>query len=118
MQPVAGHGEPVRVHNHQQHLLLWLVVTLGGTPASLLDLACREDDAAAALTSGGAFKRKVQAMCGRQLPAPVPTQAPVQACQYRQGVQSVGAVAARPIGDFLNKIGEGIFVGTFRGSKS
>jgi hypothetical protein len=33
-------------------------------------------------------------------------------------MQSVGAVAARPIGDFLNKIGEGIFVGTFRGALS
>ena len=83
-------------------------------------LACREDDAAAALTSGGAFKRKVQAMCGRQLPAPLPVQphaaGSVPACQNRQGRQSVGAVSARPIGDFLNKIGEGIFVGTFRGS--
>jgi hypothetical protein len=81
---------------------------------------CREDDAAAALTSGTAFKRKVQAMCGRTLPAAVPTQEPAAqlppGCPPgRQGMPSVGAVAARPIGDFLNKIGEGIFVGTFRG---
>ena len=59
-------------------------------------------------------------MCGRQPPPPMPAQPlaarPAPACQNRQGAQSVGAVAARPIGDFLNKIGEGIFVGTFRGS--
>ena len=116
MQPAAGHSEPVQAESHQQHQLLCLVLTRGALSASILVLARREDDAAAALTSGGAFKRKVQAMCGRQLPAPVPMQAPVQACQYRQGAQSVGAVSARPIGDFLNKIGEGIFVGTFRGN--
>lgn len=83
-------------------------------------MTCREDDAAAALTSGTAFKRKVQAMCGRALPAAAPAQAPgarqPSGCPPgRQGMQSVGAVAARPMGDFLNKIGEGIFVGTFRG---
>jgi len=33
-------------------------------------------------------------------------------------MQSVGAVSARPVGDFLNKLGEGIFVGAFRGTRS
>ena len=33
-------------------------------------------------------------------------------------MQSVGAVSARPVGDFLNKLGEGIFVGAFRGTQS
>ena len=95
------------------------VLGLYGYPESD-GMTCREDDAAVALTSGTAFKRKVQAMCGRALPAAAPAQAPAawqpSGCPPgRQGVQSVGAVAARPIGDFLNKIGEGIFVGTFRG---
>lgn len=77
----------------------------------------REEDAAAALTSGMAFKRKVQSMCGRQLPMPVPTQAnTARPGSAPQGRQVVGAVSARPVGDFLNKIGEGIFVGTFRGT--
>lgn len=77
----------------------------------------REEDAAAALTSGTAFKRKVQSMCGRQLPMPAPAQAhPTRPGSAPQGRQAVGAVSARPMGDFLNKIGEGIFVGTFRGT--
>ncbi len=101
---------------------VFMALTCSDAVALTLTLvhACREDDAAAALTSGGAFKRKVQAMCGRQLPAPAHTQQqaarPMPACQNRQGAQTVGAVSARPIGDFLNKIGEGIFVGTFRGT--
>ena len=77
----------------------------------------REEDAAAALTSGTAFKRKVQSMCGRQLPMAAPAQAiSARPGSAPQGRQAVGAVSARPVGDFLNKIGEGIFVGTFRGT--
>ena len=63
-------------------------------------------------------------MCGRQLPAqaPVPTQAPaaqpVSPRYNRHRMQSVGAISARPVGDFLNKLGEGIFVGAFRGTRS
>ena len=56
-------------------------------------------------------------MCGRQLPMPLPAQAnTTRPGSAPQGRQVVGAVSARPVGDFLNKIGEGIFVGTFRGT--
>ncbi|KAK9905576.1 hypothetical protein WJX75_002376 [Coccomyxa subellipsoidea] len=79
----------------------------------------KEEDAAAALTSGIAFRRKVQALCGttRPLPSLSGPQArlPMPQCQGRTRLTAVGPVGARPAGEFLKHIGDGVFVGTFRG---
>jgi hypothetical protein len=73
----------------------------------------REDETAAALTSGTAFKRKVQATCGNTNPRPVLT-----ACQIRHKAVHVGPVAPRrPPGDVLKQLGNAVFVGTFRGEQ-
>ena len=47
-----------------------LVGVLGILRSSRLSFMCREEDAAAALTSGIAFRRKVQALCGTTRPLP------------------------------------------------
>ncbi|BDA47156.1 probable transforming growth factor beta regulator 1 at C-terminar half [Coccomyxa sp. Obi] len=72
----------------------------------------KEEDAAAALVSGIAFRRKVQAMCGNTRPQP--TRLPAPQCQNRS-VTSVGPICARPAGEFLKHLRDGVFVGTFKG---
>lgn len=37
-------------------------------------------------------------------------------CQGRTRLTAVGPVGARPAGEFLKHIGDGVFVGTFRGA--
>ena len=106
-------------------------------PISKGELLCcdREDETAAALTSGGAFLRRVKQLCGGEAApsAPVTRQQYQQQQQHKQQrgshvvlrqrgcgspepVLALGPANARPSGQIAGRLGSGVFVGTFKGA--